>query len=1340
MNIHKEKNHSTLTIAIIVRTKNRPHLLTRCLTSLAEQSRQPDEVIIVNDGGQPIASSIHHFDTLNIHLLNYSASQGRARAGNLGAMAARSDIIGFLDDDDRFLPDHLQRLEMAMCHFDTRIAYSGCLLVRRAVEGIPTEIQEEPLGQYNDSYDAERLRYENYIPLINLLIERQLWQEVSGFDESFDIFEDWDVLLRLAQKTSFYHVDRITTEYSIWGKSQITRAISKAQWIATYRKFLDKHLMSLTYADKLDFLANYWMISQERRGIVQETTQEKQALQIKLLDQQQKLLHWQQQISQVQEQNSFLQRQYTQLQTESAQQQKQLQEEWSAKYELSQTSWGLKYDNLQTEYKQVQTAWASKYDSLQAEHRQLQVAWADKYESLQRDWSNRYETLQRDWATKHEQTQTEWAKKYAKTQEESEKRYEQLQNQTRKQQTQLQKQFSKLEEEYQTLQKAAQQQIQQYETTQNALHELSKRMAVGVNRTTIENIFLARPPTTYMLAADTGGVVSDYRRLVAWIQAHGLLQTTYNVENTDISPRPLSTVYPTFVTFAGTAESARALEQITEVGTVPFLFDPGAVLVFTTYCSENNFLRLDLMLATRLRINTCQVRVIIRELITGNIVRQVTFSAIYVFDNRFHSIEFAPILDSAGKTYQIEIDSPDANEHAGIAAWCHTKKLNTTHAPTTEIALYLPTPLPQWVQQSLLAVPLSPRLTAPSTIQRFMVRGISPATPLVDIHLFLMRLDKALAYASSSGNVTLCGQVNRDVEEYCQQNSIRLLKEADSLATLLARAQTEKVDFIWCCEIYALPRADSVKQALDLFASHPKIGMLIPLEQQADGKIRAGIAALLRDGLINTFSSGMPADHPYQGYRRVVEAANSTLIICKRSRLPHLDFRQVSAYQLYMYQVTELIWQLNIQRWDTVYEAALCYDHNQPYPQPTEEAFAHDSHYFYQRWRIRLPNRFGPFMQLTDLINPYAQPTLLIIDATLPMYDEDSGSFRLFTLMKIALHLGYRLTFFPDNLDSNLKYRRALEKLGIEVFHSGYGIHDALAYRHFDFALICRVDIGHRYIPFIRLISPETVVFYDTVDIHYIREQRQAEIENNQRLKQLAEETKRRELSNCLLADHVITVTEDDGRHLQQELPHLKFSVIPNVHPAQPQSNPDFNQRDGLVFIGNYNHLPNEDAVYFFIQHVLPKIQQKIPTVRLYLIGSNMKAKMKTLAGRDIEIIGWVDKVEPEFAKRRVFVSYLRYGAGMKGKLGQALSVGLPVVTTTVGAEGMGLVHGETALIADDPDLFSEAVCRLYTDSALWQKLSQQGRDYVERQFGETAVREKLRGLLKNHSSINLLK
>ncbi len=1328
---------SALRIAIIVRTKDRPQLLTRSLQSLADQKRLPDEVIVINDGGVAIDDIVSNFSGLNIHLINNTSNRGRAQAGNQGVQATGCDVIAFLDDDDRFLSDHLQRLEKAMLHFDAKVAYSGCRLLKRELLGDETVIlQENAIGEFNDPYDAKRLRYENYIPLINLLIDRALWLSVGGFDESFDVFEDWDVLQRLSTRTHFYHLNRMTTEYAIWGNSQITQRIDQSRWRKAYRQFLKKHVMPLPAPKKLKYLTEYWLVSQERRGIVQNTQREKQALQLELNQNSQSLEQVRLQLEQEQNKNQ-------QLQSDSAKQRAQLESDWSSKYEQLQSD----------SAKQIA---------------QLESDWSSKYEQLQSDSAKQTAQLQSDWLTKYEQLQSDSAKQRAQLESDWSSKYEQLQSDSAKQMASFkQQQLAEHKKRYTELQKTAQQKEQHNQSLQNSLHELSKQIAVGMSSVALEKMLHSQVPPT---------AVGDYQQLTDWIRAQvkqlsgletqiqplrteshqlreqlatlvkatsrwphlrryarfvqaiaqraeivisqteqyistssglglkGVLKHDNSEQEEIPPPRPLSDVYPTFRSFAGSTENPQLMQSVNQLGKQAFMLEAGKVLAFTVYCSLDNFCQLDIFLGTCLRINACHVRVIIRALNTP--LRILYLEGIEIFDNRFHSIGFEAIADSAGKTYQIEIDSPDANEQSVIAVWCHSKKPQISEAPPQE----LHSPLPHQLQEDLLAFPVSARLrtqSAPAP-HLFMLRGLTESTPVLKLHLFLARLAHALA--DSYGRVVICGQLNPTVEQYCQQYELITLQESLELRGVLEWGKSqEQVEYLWCCELDARPQPDIVERAMEIFVSNPKAALLVPMEKYSNGTIRAGYASLEHE----TVLAGAPADHPAYAYRRTVDATSSQLVIIKMTGL--LDLNEMSAYHTPQYQLTELIWQLKEQQYEAIYDGAVCYEHDQPYPELTTLAL--DSCYFYKRWHP------------TFISAP--QPSVLVIDATLPMYDEDSGSLRIYTLLKIWVSLGYQITFFPDNLDGQFKYRHALEALGIKVFYGKYSLADAMAQRPFDFAFICRVDIGHRYIPFVRFLSPQTVIFYDTVDIHYIREQRQAEIENNPKLAASAQATKRKELSNCLLADRVITVTADDGHHLQEELPHLDYSVIPNIHQQHPRAETGFEQRDGLVFIGNYNHHPNDDAVYYFVEKVLPKIHARFPGVCLYLIGSYMKDKMKALASDTIKVVGWVDEVEPEFAKRRVFVSYLRYGAGMKGKLGQALSLGLPVVSTSIGAEGMGLVGEETALIADNPDDFADAVCRLYTDSVLWEKLSQQGREYIEQHFGETAVRETLRALLR---------
>jgi glycosyltransferase involved in cell wall biosynthesis len=134
--------------------------------------------------------------------------------------------------------------------------------------------------------------------------------------------------------------------------------------------------------------------------------------------------------------------------------------------------------------------------------------------------------------------------------------------------------------------------------------------------------------------------------------------------------------------------------------------------------------------------------------------------------------------------------------------------------------------------------------------------------------------------------------------------------------------------------------------------------------------------------------------------------------------------------------------------------------------------------------------------------------------------------------------------------------------------------------------------------------------------------------------------------------------------------------------------------------------------------------------VRLNIVGSDMPADIQRLKAKDVEPLGYVPDVNPLFEQARVFVAPLRHGAGMKGKVGHALSFGLPVVTTSIGAEGIGLISGETALISDDPDEFANMVARLYTDEGLWTRLSSSGRELIASRFSEGVVKEKLIALV----------
>ncbi|HEX8190569.1 MAG TPA: glycosyltransferase family 4 protein, partial [Pyrinomonadaceae bacterium] len=190
---------------------------------------------------------------------------------------------------------------------------------------------------------------------------------------------------------------------------------------------------------------------------------------------------------------------------------------------------------------------------------------------------------------------------------------------------------------------------------------------------------------------------------------------------------------------------------------------------------------------------------------------------------------------------------------------------------------------------------------------------------------------------------------------------------------------------------------------------------------------------------------------------------------------------------------------------------------------------------------------------------------------------------------------------------------------------------------------------------------------------------------------------------------------------LERLAPGIRSAVVPTVHAPRP-GGPPFERREHLLFVGNFRHRPNADGVRFFAEEVLPLVRQELPGVELLLVGDGAPADFSSREAEGVRLLGYVPDVEPLFGRARVFVAPLRFGAGAKGKIGEALAHAVPVVTTTVGAEGMHLRDGEEVLVADSPAQFAGAVVRLYRDPGLWRRLSENGLAHVGRHFSPRVV------------------
>ncbi len=364
-------------------------------------------------------------------------------------------------------------------------------------------------------------------------------------------------------------------------------------------------------------------------------------------------------------------------------------------------------------------------------------------------------------------------------------------------------------------------------------------------------------------------------------------------------------------------------------------------------------------------------------------------------------------------------------------------------------------------------------------------------------------------------------------------------------------------------------------------------------------------------------------------------------------------------------------------------------------------------------------------------------PTILVIDSYVPLYDRESGCVRLLNILKLLLNLGYSVIFFPDNGYPEQPYTSVLQQLGIEVIYGTaqrYNLEEKLIkyLPLIDGVWLCRPELCDKYMDLIRL-KTKVPIIYDTVDLHFLRLKRQKDYldPNYQNTSWSWETYQKLELNYANQAEATVVVTEDEKQVLSS-LGVKNVWVIPNIHEEISLSEKvAFDQRSGLVFIGSYNHPPNIDAVKWLCLEIMPLVWASRPDITVNLLGSNLKDEVKELASDQVVVTGYVPEVEPYFQKNRIFVAPLRFGAGMKGKIGQSLSLGLPTITTRIGAEGMGLIDHQDVLIADTAEEFAQAVIELYDNRELWQKLADNSLETIKR-YQPATVQTNLQALLSN--------
>ena len=388
---------------------------------------------------------------------------------------------------------------------------------------------------------------------------------------------------------------------------------------------------------------------------------------------------------------------------------------------------------------------------------------------------------------------------------------------------------------------------------------------------------------------------------------------------------------------------------------------------------------------------------------------------------------------------------------------------------------------------------------------------------------------------------------------------------------------------------------------------------------------------------------------------------------------------------------------------------------------------------FAEKWASALAQQPTADAPITQAIHHRHARHILIVDALTPDAARDSGSLRLLNVMRLLHELGWRISFMADNRTASADEIRMLGRLGVHTLCKPWSPSLArwLTREGNDLSavMLCRHYVAAPNLELVRRLAPHAKLVFDTVDLHFLREQRAATHTGNAALTRQANRSRKHELAVIARADITFVVSPVERELLAQEVPAATIELLSNVLDV-PGRQAGFDKRQGMVFIGGFGHPPNEDAVRWLVGEIFPRMRAQRPDLTLDLLGDIPETARAALLGPGIRIHGRVEQLEPWMDGCRVALAPLRYGAGVKGKINMPMSHGLPVVATTLAAEGMHLSHGDNVLLADTADAFAAAALRLHDDPNLWEQLSLHGMENVRRHFSFDAARATLRRLL----------
>jgi GT2 family glycosyltransferase len=401
---------------------------------------------------------------------------------------------------------------------------------------------------------------------------------------------------------------------------------------------------------------------------------------------------------------------------------------------------------------------------------------------------------------------------------------------------------------------------------------------------------------------------------------------------------------------------------------------------------------------------------------------------------------------------------------------------------------------------------------------------------------------------------------------------------------------------------------------------------------------------------------------------------------------------------------------------------------------------------FFDRWRSlllkdHLPNGHHVFLARD---RSWTKPHILVVDHYVPQWDKDAGSRSMFDAIRAFLGSGFHVSFWSDNLARNEPYTSALQEMGVEVI---YGNTYVGRFEHwwrenaecFQYCFLSRSHIAVKYIDVIRSVSPACTILYYGHDLPWKRLEKEYEVTGRHEMIQEAQQAKDLEDRVCALADYIIYPAEEECAYARNAFPdargviQMPLYVYDDSKIVRGEESLTAVSRDRrkIVFVGGFAHRPNGDGIRWFLDEVFPRIREQEPLSEIHIFGSHMPEDIRNASAPGVFPHGWASDEELERVVHTASctIAPLRFGAGVKGKVISAFVAGCPVVSTSVGMQGIDNPD-DIAFVGDSAEEFAEAVVACMREPALAQTKARSALMHIRRRYSRSAFIEAFQGAI----------